>query len=232
MLILRPSLVTLLLYCTVTIGEVTSTDRDLTTSSVTDAFTDYGPDDPLPSSSSLPVSIKSSPSSTSLPPSSSSVSPTESVVADYDENQDEDETVTEATKQLSPSSQPRPPYETSPVTTPPKPTVTTSRTTTSNGDESDYDDESGPESDYESDTDGEKVDPRTRTTSRPYELEGESLSKLQKFLLSSVESLLKEALPVVLRSGQETNVTGACASSFLTLLSGLRDNKIWAYRSK
>ncbi|KAI1303723.1 Nose resistant to fluoxetine protein 6 [Halotydeus destructor] len=64
----------------------------------------------------------------------------------------------------------------------------------------------------------------------PYYKEGQSLNKLQKFLLTNVESMIKATMPVILQSGQETNISSSCIQSFFALLSALRENKIWAYR--
>ena len=65
-----------------------------------------------------------------------------------------------------------------------------------------------------------------------FEKEGQSLSKLQKFMLEGVENMIKQTLPTLVRSGLETNVSTACANSLLALVSGLRDSQIWAFRSK
>lgn len=65
-----------------------------------------------------------------------------------------------------------------------------------------------------------------------FEKEGESLSKLQKFMLEGVENMIKQTLPTLVRSGLETNVSTACANSLLALVTALRDSQIWAFRSK
>lgn len=73
---------------------------------------------------------------------------------------------------------------------------------------------------------------RIRVTRKPFEVEGESLSKLQKFMLGNVETILKDAMPLILRSGLETNVSASCASSLLNMVSALRESRIWAFTSK
>lgn len=159
---------------------------------------------------------------------SSIESTTESLPAsdDYDSN---DEDVTELPL-LATSKSTYQPSLVNPVksTTTTSPTIKTTDLPSTTDANYNYDDESD-----DSELDNREPDTSlSRSTSMPYEVEGESLSKLQKFLLSSVESLLKEALPVVLRSGQETNVSSECAASFFTLMNALRDSKIWAYRSE
>lgn len=103
----------------------------------------------------------------------------------------------------------------------------------------DYDDESdGPSSSPSLDDDSTRSSITSSTESTeppstlPFTKEGESLSKLQKFMLEGVEAMIKQTLPTLIRSGLETNVSTACANSLLALVSGLRDSQIWAFRSK
>ncbi|RWS27315.1 nose resistant to fluoxetine protein 6-like protein [Leptotrombidium deliense] len=63
-----------------------------------------------------------------------------------------------------------------------------------------------------------------------YSPEADSLAKMEKFILSGVEKLLKTSMPLITRSGLETNVSAECAKSFIILLRDLRENKQWAFR--
>jgi hypothetical protein len=66
----------------------------------------------------------------------------------------------------------------------------------------------------------------------PFAVEGESLRRLQQFILSGVENAIKGSLPMIVRSASETNVSSQCSASFLTLISALRESKLWAFKSK
>ena len=69
-------------------------------------------------------------------------------------------------------------------------------------------------------------------TTAPYAVEGESLRRLQQFVLNSVETVIKSSLPMIVRSASETNVSTQCSASFLNLISALRESKLWAFKSK
>lgn len=113
------------------------------------------------------------------------------------------------------------------------PLVSTSRTTSttpstlsySEGDSEEEDDESSEDEEPEGKPKGKRI----HVPRKPFEVEGESLSKLQKFMLSNVETVLKDAMPLFLRSGLETNVSASCAGSLLNMVSALRESKIWAF---
>ena len=68
------------------------------------------------------------------------------------------------------------------------------------------------------------------TTKKPFAVEGESLKKLENFMLNSVESMLKDMMATIIQTGLQTNVSSLCANSFLNLVSALRDSQIWAFR--
>jgi len=125
---------------------------------------------------------------------------------------------------------------TAPSTTKSSPSVTTTLTrklnstsTTTSTSISYSEAETEEDSDEEEEEVSHDKNKRIRVTRKPFEVEGESLSKLQKFMLSNVETVLKDAMPLILRSGLETNVSAACASSLLTMVSALRESKIWAF---
>lgn len=104
------------------------------------------------------------------------------------------------------------------------PSISTTTTTTESSNE---------ESDEGEEGEGEEVMDSSKVSSEEtFAKEGESLSKLQKFMLEGVETMIKQTLPTVVQSGLETNVSSECANSLLSLVSALRDSQIWAFRSK
>lgn len=81
------------------------------------------------------------------------------------------------------------------------------------------------------DVDGNESETGVNST-LPFAVEGESLRRLQQFILSGVENAIKGSLPMIVRSASETNVSSQCSASFLTLISALRESKLWAFKSK
>ena len=102
-------------------------------------------------------------------------------------------------------------------------TSTSTTTTQASNEESDEGEDEGDE---------EVIDSSKDSSHETFAKEGESLSKLQKFMLEGVETMIKQTLPTVVQSGLETNVSSECANSLLSLVSALRDSQIWAFRSK
>jgi hypothetical protein len=157
--------------------------------------------------------------------------------ADYEEDggdpfldrlQDNNKTATSVSVKEAPYVTTILPPSSSSVKTTKKTSISSTTSSTLSYSEGDTEDDSKEEEDEEI----EKKE-RIRVSSRkPFEVEGESLSKLQKFMLGNVETVLKDAMPLILRSGLETNVSGVCASSLLTMVSALRESRIWAYTSK
>lgn len=110
---------------------------------------------------------------------------------------------------------------------------TTAKTdaSTDSGDEG-GESEAGDNEDEESDDDPDDKSAKVRGNGTAFEVEGEALSRLQQFVLSGVESAIKSSLPMIIRSASETNVSSQCSASFLTLISALRDSKLWAFKSE
>jgi len=64
----------------------------------------------------------------------------------------------------------------------------------------------------------------------PNSLAGRMLSKLESSLQKGTERILQEALPFVIRTGTETNISIECANSVLSLVRALQGTKQWAFR--
>lgn len=77
-----------------------------------------------------------------------------------------------------------------------------------------------------------KVANQTNEKKKSGERERESLLKLQVFLQNSVEQALKSALPELVKSSYETNLSPTCTNSFLAIARALQGTKQWAYKSK
>lgn len=88
------------------------------------------------------------------------------------------------------------------------------------------------ESDYGDDGEDDGETTTNNKTALPFAVEGESLRRLQQFILTGVENAIKNSLPMIIRSASETNVSSQCSASFLTLISALRESKLWAFKSK
>jgi hypothetical protein len=56
------------------------------------------------------------------------------------------------------------------------------------------------------------------------------LENLSRVTSSGIESLFREALPLMTSVGYESNLTSSCLASFLKLLSGIRRQETWAFR--
>jgi hypothetical protein len=88
------------------------------------------------------------------------------------------------------------------------------------------------DADDEDDADGSSADDETNDSNNATSKEEQSLMKLQGFLQSTVESVLKSAMPSVIRSSYETNVSSQCTSAFLQVMRGLQAGQQWAFVSK
>ena len=105
----------------------------------------------------------------------------------------------------------------------PPTTATTGRTTAAKTEPTEGEEEEDEE---------DLIDSSRSSSAGDFAKEGESLSKLQKFMLQAVEGIIKQTLPTVVQSSLETNVSSECANSLLSLVSALRDSQLWAFRSK
>lgn len=106
-----------------------------------------------------------------------------------------------------------------------------STNTTQPADDSEHEDDEEEELDEET---SKKV-PANQANGRarkPGERERASLNKLQAFLQSTVEQALKSALPELVKSGYETNLSPSCTNSFLAVSRGLQGTRQWAYKSE
>lgn len=103
-------------------------------------------------------------------------------------------------------------------------------------DDSEHEDDDEEELDEETTATSKKVPANQANGKRkpgvPGERERASLNKLQAFLQSSVESALKSALPELVKSGYETNLSPSCTNSFLAVSRGLQGTRQWAYKSE
>ena len=87
------------------------------------------------------------------------------------------------------------------------------------------------------DGDEEEDEPTAKTTGQSNERkkgerERESLLKLQAFLQNTVEQALKGALPELVKTSYETNLSSTCTNSFLAVTRALQGTKQWAYKSE
>lgn len=103
-------------------------------------------------------------------------------------------------------------------------------TNESGNDENDYNDSSSSSS--LSSSSAQLSAPSSSSPSVKSSTESEALEMLLNFLKDSVGKMLKAALPTIVQSGMEANVSAQCANSFMVLTNGLQQGKDWAFRSK
>lgn len=99
-------------------------------------------------------------------------------------------------------------------------------------DDSEHEDDEEEELDEEVHTSKKVPANQANGKRKPGERERASLNKLQAFLQSTVEQALKSALPELVKSGYETNLSPSCQNSFLAVTRGLQGTRQWAYKSE
>lgn len=99
-------------------------------------------------------------------------------------------------------------------------------------DDSEHEDDEEDEPDEEVHTTKKVPANQANGKRQPGERERASLNKLQSFLQNTVELALKSALPELVKSGYETNLSPSCQNSFLAVTRGLQGTRQWAYKSE
>lgn len=85
--------------------------------------------------------------------------------------------------------------------------------------------------DYDTDTEyGQDETPQGPLS--PLERAGEVLRKMQRFLDSTIERAIKEMLPTVVRSGQETDTSPKCMNAVMSIVGGIRSSQVWTFQSE
>lgn len=90
------------------------------------------------------------------------------------------------------------------------------------------------ESDYYTDPeyDHDNLEASQNVTLSPLERAGEALRKLQNFIDKTIERVIKDMLPTVVRSGQETDTSPKCMNAMMSMIGGIRTSQVWAFQSE